>query len=248
MPEENRPEVDVPEMPCEGIAAYWLSLKKVMGNKLSASMLSEELDNTSAPFVTFLLDICLSSLPEASARGVCRARAGTVLAQQQLKLKLVKEALLAISIGENPRMTSLRLSSLVPHSRVASEQSIKYALDMIRVAEKSKDGYLVTIDSALDAERLMVKLMFYVLWARRESPKELESFAEQGTFGFFNHGLAMVVDGHDRSFIKSCLDHAQEETLAVLERRMTLAWNMALGLKYGMGYDDLFRVAKAYLD
>lgn len=240
-------EMDILEMPLEGLAAYWLSLKKIMGAKIAPKTIAEEAEKTAEPFVKYLLELTVSGLDEASARRACERRRDAVLRGLSLKLALMREALQSIAASENPRMALARMFARLDAPAISEESATKMALDMVRLAEKSKDGYVVTVSTKLAPEELLVKLMFYVLWARREGKAAMEPFGENGRFRFFNHGMVLTADGHDRSFIKSCLDASSEALLESAAVKMDMAIDLALSLRVKMSYDDMFRYAQAYI-
>lgn len=247
MTEEPRTDLDLLEMPLEGLAAYWLSLKKIMGAKLVPKTLQEEAEKTSEPFIRYMLELCVSGLDDIAARRAGTRRRETVLRELSLKMSLMREALLSMSAGENPRLALIRMFARVPGPVISEENATKMALDMVRLAEKNKDGYVVTIGPALSREELLIKLMFYVLWARREGVASVEPFSQGGRCRFFVQGVTMAADGLDRSVVKSCLDASAAEILVEAGQKMDLALDMALALRAKTSYEDMFRVAQAYL-
>ena len=48
---------DIIEIPLEGVAAYWLSIKKLADEKRSFKPLGEEAEYTSEPYIRYLLDV-----------------------------------------------------------------------------------------------------------------------------------------------------------------------------------------------
>lgn len=247
MTEEPRQELDILEMPLEGVAAFWLSLKKIMGAKIAPKTLQDEADNTTEPYIRFMIELCLSGLDDVAVRRAGLARRDTALRDLELKTTLMRDALLSMAAGENPRMGLLRMCSRLALPSISEEHVTKMALDMVRMAEKSRDGYVVTIGPRLPAEELMVKLMFYVLWARREGKAAIEPFGENGRFRHFNQALAMTADGHDRGFIKACMDSGRAGILADAAAKMDLSLEMTLALRGKVSYDDMFRIAQGYL-
>lgn len=245
--EQTEQELGILDMPLEGVAAYWLSLRKVMGAKVQPKTVQEEAANTREPFVSFLLDLFLSTLPDAEVRRLGLVRRDTVLRDLRLKLAMMREALLAIAAVDNPRKALVRMGAYLSEPSLTEENATKMGLDMVRLAEKSRASYVVTVDPALSAEQLLIKLLFYVLWARREGKAGLESFAENGRCRYFNQGLLMVVDGFDRSFVRGCLDLAEAELLEEAGRKMELAVDMACALRVKLSYEDMFKTARAYL-
>jgi len=237
--------VHVLEMPLEGIAAYWLSLRKVMGNKVVPKVIADEVPNTEEPFIKYLLEMCLAPVSDPEARRLGEARRDSTLRDLRLKLAVMREALVAIAEADNPRKALLRMGAFVCDPSLTEDQLTKMALDMVRMAEKNKDGYVVTVNPSLPLEQLILKLFFYVLWARREGKAGLEPIAENGRCRYFNVGLGMVMDGFERSFILGCLQVSAEEALDAAALKMDLALDMALALRAKLSYEDMFKVARA---
>lgn len=245
--EQNGQEVSILEMPLQGVAAYWLSLRKVMGAKVQPKTVQDEAANTQEPFVKFLLDVYLSGTSDIELRHLGHVRRDTVLRELRRKLAMMREALLSIAAVDNPRKALVRMGSYLSDPSLTEENATKMGLDMVRMAEKSRSSYVVTIDPTLPSEQLLLKLLFYVLWARREGKAGLETFAENGRCRFFTQGLLMVVDGFDRSFVRSCLDIAEAEILEDAAAKMNLAVDLAAALAAKASYDDMFRTARAFL-
>lgn len=240
-------EINVLDMPLEGIAAYWLSLRKVMGNKFQPKVLADEAENTAEPFILYLLETSLTALPDAEIRRLGGIRRDNTVRDMRMKLTVIREALVAIADADNPRKALLRMGAYMADSSLTEEQLTKMALDMVRMAEKNKAGYVVTVDLTLPMEQLVLKLFFYILWARREGKAGLEPMAENGRCHYFNQGLGMVMDGFERSFIKDCLRVAADEMLETATVKMSLALDMALALRSKLSYEDMFKVARAHM-
>ncbi len=51
---EEQKDFDILEMPAEGLAAYWLSIKKLIDVKRNKQVLEEEIRYTREPFIKFL--------------------------------------------------------------------------------------------------------------------------------------------------------------------------------------------------
>lgn len=247
MSEESLKDINLLEMPLEGIAAYWLSLKKIMGNKVVPKVLQDEAEKTEEPYIRYLLDTCFTTIPEAEVRRMALIRRDSALHELRLKLAMMREALLSISAAGNPRQALLRMGAYLSEPSLTEESLTKMALEMVHLAEKDKGSYVVTVEASLSMEQLILKLFFYVLWARREGKAGLEPMAEKGRCRYFNQGLGMVMDGFERSFILGCLEIAAAEFLGAAGQKMNLALDMALALRAKLSYDDMFKVARAYL-
>jgi hypothetical protein len=239
-------ELNLRQMPIEAVAAYWLSLRKVMGPKFAPRTLQDEAANTSEPFIRYMLDLGLCGLDEATIRRAGLRRRDTALRELGQKLGLMRDALLSMAAAENPRLALARMLARLPDPNLGEEGVTRLALDMVRFVEQGGEGTTLAVDTALGAEELLVRLMFYVLWARREGRAAAWPLGG-GSCRFFGQGLALASDGHDRSFVKACLDTSSAEILADFQIKMDLCVDMVLALRAKAGYDDLYRLARAYL-
>jgi hypothetical protein len=245
---EAEQTVDITEMPLEGIAAYWLSLKKIMGTKVTAKAAQEEAERTEEPYIKYLLETAFTGLTDEQFRRVCVIRAQTSLDGLRQRLGLMREAHLSMAAGENPRKSLVRMAACFPCQHMPEEKITRMALEMVKKARAGNThDYLVTVDTRMPADQLLVKLMFYVIWARHEGTSTIEPFAESSRCVFFREGLTLVSDGFDRSFIKTCLDARYDGILHEAERKMAMAAELATALRTRCSYEDMFAVAQAYL-
>lgn len=120
---EEQKDFDILEMPAEGLAAYWLSIKKLIDVKRSRKVLEEEIRYTREPYIKFLLETAFSELDETTVRRLAEAKRTTLAEEYSRKLETMQIALLAMSSQENPRISFVRMASHYPVS-VISEKSI----------------------------------------------------------------------------------------------------------------------------
>ena len=68
-PDTDRADLDIVEMPAKAVAAYWLSLKKLMDSRKGARVVQEEMAAVTEPDIRLLLETAFgSSLPEEAVR------------------------------------------------------------------------------------------------------------------------------------------------------------------------------------
>ena len=120
------PDFDILEMPVEGLAAYWLSIKRLLDKK-SATVIDEERSHTKEPYIKYLLETGFSTMPQAQARELMLARAETLLSEYDRKLSLMRLATLAAAAGENPRLTFLRMRSRYSIPPISERQAFDLA-------------------------------------------------------------------------------------------------------------------------
>ena len=79
MDREKTQELDILEMPFEGLAAYWLSIKKIMDTKKGRAIVDEEIAHTDEPYILHLLETAFSSLSRNMIRRLARVKKQTQL-------------------------------------------------------------------------------------------------------------------------------------------------------------------------
>ena len=95
--QDSPKEFDLMEMPLEGVAAFWLSVKKTMDSKKKGDeFLFEEAKHTREPHVRFLLELTASSFAPERCEELAQVRKKNILAELQRKYVLMAICLLGI--------------------------------------------------------------------------------------------------------------------------------------------------------
>lgn len=236
------------EMPFEGLAAYWLSLRKLLDAK-GQSVLDEEIQYTQEPFIRHVLEITFSSLDAALVRKLSNVKRDAILADYNRKIELMRLALYAMAAGENPRVTLVRMNSKFPTPPMPE----KAAFDMahgIASSIKNKDAdikTLLSVNHKLNAEQLLVKLLFHIMHSRRNSRQALEKMLKFHDYPFFISGMELVIDGFEADFLAHNLQDTRDNIIDEAKRKMEMSVEMSLGIRHKLSYDDLFRVARSYM-
>lgn len=242
-------QLDILDMPFEGLAAYWLSIKKLADARKIRPILQEELAHTGEPFVRFLLEAVFSGLDSATVRRLAAARHAKLLRDLRRKLEMMRLTLVAVPARENPRVTLVRMNGLFPQPLMEE----KRAMDMAGVLAESvyaQEGDLPTllaVDHKLAPDRLLVKLLFYALHARQHKRLGLERYLPHARTRFFAEGLSLVVDGFDARFLERHLAQLRDEILDQVGRKMDMAEEMALAVREKLSYEDVHLIARAWL-
>ncbi|MDD4952839.1 MAG: hypothetical protein PHV85_09845 [Desulfovibrionaceae bacterium] len=243
-------DFDILEMPFEGLAAYWLSIKKLLDAKKNKNLLAEEAGHTSEPFIRHLLETSLrETIPEPLARRLAGAKKARLLSDYRRKLEIMRLALYAIAAGENPRLTVVRMVSKFSTRPMDEKKVFDLAHGMI---EGLKQGgadlpTLLSVDHKLACDRLMVKLLFYVITARREGCQALARFTPHVRSPYFAEGLSLAVDGFEADFLAHHLKEMRNETIVETARKMDMAMEMCLGIKSRLAYEDIYAIARAFM-
>ncbi len=243
-------EFDILEMPLEGVAAFWLSIKKTLDTKRKGnSFLQEEARHTREPHIRFLLELTSSSFSPERCETLAAIRKNNILAELHRKYVLMAIALLGIVSKENPQKVMIRFLSKFHIAPIFEKQVFEVAQVMLRNLENTElnKAKFLNIDHKLSIEALIINLIFYCMLARRNGPKFLLDFREYIASRYFKDGLALICDGFDYDFVKFRLNLVKKEFLAATETKLDLSMHMMAGIKAGTPFDDLYLIAKAYL-
>lgn len=238
-------DLDLLEIPIEGVAAYWLSLKKMIKSKKNAKMLQEEAKNTTEPYIRHLLQLVSSSFNDAQVKRFAEIKKDTIIKDLQRKMILISIGILGISANENPQQVLVRIISKFPISPVIEKQIFQEAQSYLEKSEQEK--FNVDIDHRMHIETLISHLTFYCMYSRRKGKEACRSFIKNTRSLYFSDGMNLILDGFDQDFIKHRLNLQQDEILYETERKMDMSMDMSLGLKNSLPYEDLFKIANSYL-
>ncbi|MDO9584246.1 MAG: hypothetical protein Q7J24_14230 [Desulfomicrobium sp.] len=243
-------DFDLMEMPLEGVAAFWLSVKKTMDSKKKGDeFLLEEAKHTREPHVRFLLELAASSFTPTRCEELAQVRKKNILAELHRKYVLMAIGLLGIVSKENPQKVMIRFLSKFHIAPIFEKQVFEVAQVMLKNldnAELNKTKFL-NIDHKLKIEALIINLIFYCMLARRSGPDSLLDYQEYISSQYFKDGLALICDGFDYDFVKFRLNLVKKEILEATEMKMDLSMQMMSAIKSDTPFHDLYLIAKAYL-
>jgi hypothetical protein len=252
-PNTDRADLDIVEMPAAAVAAYWLSLKKLMDSRKGGRVVQEEMEAVTEPYIRLLLETAFgSNLPEEAVRRLYAAGRRRFAADLRRKLEAMSRTLVAMTSGENPQKTLSLITALfaVPPAREAAVMERAYAL-----AEMTRSGAVpespaedpAAVDHGLAPDELLRRLLYCLVMARREGREACRKIAGSCRSLFFAEGLVLVADGFDEAFLRRRLTLHRRAILADAAAKMVLAEELCLGLRARYSYEDLWRVARAYL-
>jgi hypothetical protein len=242
-------ELDILEMPVEGLAAYWLSIKKIMDARKGRDILDEEIAATSEPYILHLLETVFSSLDVPLVRRLAKARQDIITGDYRTKIDLMRLAVYAIASGENPRVTLVRMDSKFAHPLMTEDRAFDMATAMFDALKpRGVDlDILLSVDHKLKADRLLVKLLFFVMYARREGRQNLDRFIPHLGSRFFSEGVSLAIDNFEADFLANHLESIRDQVMIETGRKMDMALEMALAIRNKTAYDDIFRIARTYM-
>ena len=246
---EEQKDFDILEMPAEGLAAYWLSIKKLIDVKRSRKVLEEEIRYTREPYIKFLLETAFSELDEAAVRRLAEAKRVTLAEEYARKLDAMQIALLAMSSQENPRISFVRMASQYPMAVISEKKAFTLAHGLVDgLQDKQSDPtLLLEFDHKLQPDRLLVKMLFHIILSRKEGKQQLEQLVPHIKTPFYANGITQVIDGFEHRILKANLKVQAEQILAYSRTKMDMAAEMCLGIRAKLSYDDIFRIARAFM-
>lgn len=246
----DRPqEFDILEMPFEGLCAYWLSVKKLMDTRKGRAIIDEEIAHTEEPFILYLLETAFSALSRDTVRRLVRIKRDVHLEDYERKIDLMRLAVYAIASGENPRVTLVRMDSKFAAPLMTETRAFEMATAMFdAIKPRGVDlDTLLSVDHKLKPDRLLVKLLFYVMYARRESRQGLERFMPHLGSPFFAEGISLAIDNFEADFLAHHMADIRDRTILETGRKMDMALEMALAIRDKLAYDDVFRIGRAFM-
>ena len=248
---------DLVTMPIEGIAAYWLSLHRLVAGKKSFDGIIHEADAAAEPFSAYLLDIAFfSGFDDDEVLRLADKRARNYLGILKRRLELMRICILDINNGENPRRTYTRMAALFPVMPVSAGDAMETAQSLLKsIAPKGKaprDGEpelpsIPNVSHQQREEELIAHLLFYVLLARRHSKMAVRPLLQGVGSRFFADGAMLSIDGFDDAFVRRWLKAHKEALLEDARRKMELSALMAQAVRGRKDYNDAYRIARAFL-
>ena len=242
-------ELDILEMPVEALAAYWLSIKKLLDAKRDKSLLAAEMENTSERLIRLLLEASVFGMDQDLLQRLARAKSQVLVSEARRRFETIRQTLTGIAAGENPRLTYIRLTGLMGGSPVTEKRAFELAHGLMStVGEKDADlPVLLAVDHKQKDDRLAVKMLFYALAARRNGKQTLNEYLPHLKPGYFADGLSLAADGFESDFVSRHLADLRDAALVGARRKMRMATEMCLAIRAGLSYDDVFRVARAFM-
>ncbi len=245
---EIQKDFDILELPLEGVAAYWLSLKKLVG-KRNFKVLEEEAEYTSEPFIRHLLDIGFCGYSEERVRLLATAKADTLLHEISRRFNLMRIAILDVTMAENPHRTLAKLLAQFPVPPVTEERAMALSQELIKFVPEHQAGQerFFDVGHKSQDDKLVVTLLFYVLLSRHESKNGCQPLLSYVSSRFFREGLAMVIDGFDAPFVRKWLKEHKAVVLEETRRKMQMSTEMCIAIGSRLEYEDVYRVARSFM-
>ncbi len=249
-----RRDFDMLDIPMEGVAAYWLSLHKLLEShkklRSAGKQIANEAQYTTEPLVRFLLDALASDMETKDLRRLGNARTEMLMDAVARRLQLMRVTLMDMATAENPRKSLAKMTALHPTAIIDEEKAFSLAQQLVSLASDGNwedKAHYYHVDHRLKDDKLIVSLLFHVTWSRREGKLASRQFLPHIHSTFFNQGLALVIDGFDAPFLRKRLKVHQAAILTDAQRKMACSVELAAAINARLPYDTAFTMAKAWL-
>lgn len=241
--------LDLVTIPPAGYAAYWLSVKRLMDKKRGPEALADELQFATEPYTRQLLQAAASTQDDDTVRRMARNKALTLSRDFRRKFRLIRQTACAMAIGENPAKTLITLSGAFGMPVLDEARTMEQAQGLIETmrAGDLDPAVFPDISHLTRPEELILKLIFFVLWARRQGKTGLQAFLPGVSFPYLGDALRLCIDGLDEPFIRRRLDAQASELLMEANHKMRMGLELALAVKNRKPYDDLLAMARSFL-
>lgn len=245
---EGGKSLDFFDAPTEAFGAYWLALRTLLGNGRSLKPLEEEAAHVSEPFIKTLLELVCAEFSDAHLLRLAHAREELVRMDLKRRLDLMALALSDMADKENLHRSLARMLALFPQPPADPEKIIKYAQALSHKGFDALHGArLFLISHRLPYDVLMGTLLFYVGLGRKNDRMAAQPYLAFVQSKYFSDGLALIIDGFDRPFLRGWLDQHRDTLIEGARRKMELSTEAAIGLKNRMSYDDIKRIVAVFL-
>ncbi len=245
---QTSPDLTFLHMPLDGVAAYWLSLRKLLGGSRSLKALEPEAEYVSEPFVRHLLDMLLAELSSDQSRRLAERGAQNELDRLDRQFDLMRIAVLDIATGENPLRTLARITACFPVPLPNPELLLEAAQARLALALNGTappESYRV--DHNMADEALVTALLFYATLSRRHGKAAARPFLPQAGSLFFTDALALVVDGFDVPFVRKWMKKFKTSILKDMQRKMDLSIELCLAVQERLPFEQMRFLVRAYI-
>lgn len=235
-------------MPIDGVAAYWLSLRKLMGNAKNFKALENEAQFVTEPFIRHLLDMITSQIPPERFRDLARICGTGELDRLDRQFDLMRVSITDMAAGENPLRTLARMTARFPTPIHDPEEMLETA--QARVSE-ALNGPLASECSRIDHHMrdgaLATTLLFYATLCRRHGKTACRPFLPQEGSVFFTDAMALVVDGFDGPFIRKWMKRFKATVIGDMQRKLALSTDMGAAILDRQPFEEMRFLVRSYI-
>lgn len=242
-------DLSIVEIPLEGMAAYWLSIRKTLQNKKGMKFIEGEIEHLREPYIRHLLEIGFSSFDQDQIRRFAGIKKETIVSDLRRKLILMSIGLLGMTTNENPQQVLIRILSKFPISPVLEKEVFAKAQEILQQCGRPDTAAqdIFDVNYSMDVQELITGLVFYCMLGRRKDREAWRPLMGFIKASYFVEGLTLIMDGFDYDFIKHRLNNQKNEILQETTTKMDMAMEMCIAIRQGMAYEDIFRIAKSFM-
>ena len=241
-------DISLFHMPPEGVAAYWLALKKLVGSSKNFKALTQEAEVAGDPFVRHLLDISFGNIEESKIRILATAKAESLHQETGRRFNLMRICLLDMLNLENPHRTLAKMMAQYILPPAPPLQVFKTAQVMLR--QKPNDPKAIrhfNVKDHMPDDRLVTTLIFYNLLVRHRDKMACQEYIPHIDSRFFRDGLALIIDGFEEPFVRRWLQVHRQTSLQDVMLKMNMSIELCLAIRARYDYEDVERVARSYI-
>ena len=235
-------------MPLDGVAAYWLSLCKYIGNGRNMKALEAETQFVGEPFVRHLLDMLIAQVPPERFRQFAAACGKNEVDRLGRQLDLMRIAIMDMASGENPLRTLVKITAHFPTPIADPGAMLETAQSHLATAlNGTLPSEACRIEHNVADEALAARLLFYVTLCRRHGKAACRSFLPQEGSVFFTDALSLVLDGFDAPFIRKWMKKNRAILLDDMQRKIRLGTDMCTAIQERVPYEEMRFLVRSYI-
>lgn len=242
------PAVTFLYMPMDGVAAYWLSLRKLLGNSRNLRALEAEAQFVSEPFVRHLLDMLMTQTTAERLRQLAQICGANEIARLDRQFDIMRIAVMDMATGENPLRTLVRItarfSAPIPDPQTMLETSQSHLGAALNGTIAPEVYY---VDHSMSDTALAETLLFYATLCRRHGKASCRTFLPQKGSIFFTDALSLVVDGFDAPFIRKWMKRYKATLLDDMHRKIALSTDMCLAIQERVPFEEMRFLVRSYI-
>lgn len=248
-PSPVQSSLDLVTIPPAGYAAYWLSVKRLTDKRRGPEALAEELQYATEPYTRLLLQAVSSSLADETMKRMAKFKSLAMTRDFRRKLRLMRDAACSIAVAENPAKTLITLSGAFGMPVLDEAQTMEQAQGLIEAmrAGDLDPAVFPDVSHLTRPEELILKLQFFILWARRQGKTSLQAFLPGVGFHYLADALKLCIDGLEEPFIRRRLDAQAHELVIDAGHKMRMGLELALAVKNRFPYEEVLGLARSFL-
>ncbi|SBW11029.1 conserved hypothetical protein [uncultured delta proteobacterium] len=235
-------------LPIDGVAAYWLSLRKLLGNARNMKALEAETQFVGEPLVRHLLDMLIMQVAPERFRQLAETCGKGEIDRLDRQFDLMRVAVMDMATGENPLRTLAKMTAHFPAPLTDPEGMLESAQANLAAAlNGTLPPEVYRVDHHMADQALAATLLFYATLCRRHGKAACRSFLPQDGSLFFTDALSLVVDGFDAPFIRKWMKKYKHVLLNDMQRKIALSADMCAAIQNRMPFEEMRFLVRSYI-